>query len=164
MRAPLLIGLLILVAGCSASPGLRSVRPPDATVAGSAAPSLDPTAKACALLSLEEAQTAFGQTFNTPVGSDAEPGFCQYLNGAGFGLQIEVSRAPTIQADFDQDKADLGPNAKDLAGVGDKAFEYLQGRRQITFIKGDEMVTVFSASRIEPDAFRELAKTIAGRV
>ena len=169
-RRPLAMTLLVvavtaLAAACSGgAPAEGSVRPPEITPAGSTGPSLSADAAVCQLLTQEEAETAFGQTFNPGQGQDGEPSECEWFNGAGFGLSIEVSHAPTIQADYDKAKADFGAQAADLAGVGDQAFEYFQGRRQIMFIKDDALVTVYSGSRVEPEVFRELAKTVASRV
>jgi hypothetical protein len=161
----LVLALAAVTAACSGgAPAERSPRQPAATAEGPAGPSLSADAAVCTLLSLEEAEAAFNQTFNTPVGQDGEPSECEYFNDAGFGLSIEVSRAPSIQEDFAAAKEGFGDRAEDLAGVGDEAFEYLQGRRQIVFLKGDAMVTVYSGSRVEPDVFRELAKTVADRV
>ena len=162
--APLIvIALAAVTAACSGgAPAERSPRPPAETAA--AGPSLSADAAVCALLTLEEAEAAFSQTFNPPVGQDGEPSECEYFNDAGFGLSIEVSRAPSIQADYDTAKEGFGDKVADLPGVGDQAFEYFQGRRQIMFIKGDALVTVYSGSRVEPEVFRELAKTVAGRV
>jgi hypothetical protein len=161
----LVLALAAVAAACSGgAPAERSVRPPAATPEGQVGPSLSADAAVCQLLTLEEAQTAFGQTFNEPQGQDGEPSECEYFNGAGFGLSIEVSRAPTIQEDYDKAKEGFGAQAEDLPGVGDQAFEYFQGRRQVMFIKGDALVTVYSGSRVEPEVFRELAKTVASRV
>jgi hypothetical protein len=164
--APLLVlALAAVAAACSGgAPAERSPRAPAATAEGPAGPSLSADAAVCSLLTLEEAEAAFNQTFNTPVGQDGEPSECEYFNDAGFGLSIEVSRAPTIQADYQAAKDGFGDKAADLPGVGDQAFEYFQGRRQIMFITGDALVTVYSGSRVEPEVFRELAKTVAGRI
>ena len=162
--ALLVIALAALAAACSGGVPASSVRAPAATTEGQAGPSLSADAAVCQLLSLEEAEAAFGQTFSPPEGQDGEPSECRYFNGAGFGLSIEVSRAPTIQEDYAKAKEGFGAQVADLPGVGDEAFEYFQGRRQIMFLKDDALVTVYSGSRVEPEVFRELAKTVASRV
>jgi hypothetical protein len=164
--APLALALVAVIAACGSggAPAERSMRAPQASDAGGAGSSLSADAAVCALLTLEEAEAAFGQTFNTPVGQDGEPSECEYLNDAGFGLQVEVSRAPSAVADYEAAKEGFGEHAVDLPDVGDQAFEYFQGRRQVMFLKGDALVTIFSASRVDPEVFRELARTVAGRV
>ena len=159
--AVLIVGMLLLLAGCSSSPGASASA--GAAAAGSGG-TRNSAAASCALLTLAEAETAFGQTFLAPNGTDGEPGHCEYFNQNGFGLQVEIAHGPSVAATLDADKAKAGAGAADLPGVGDKAFESLQGRRLIEFVKADQLVTLYSASRIDPDTFRGLAKAAAARM
>lgn len=131
----LIIGMMLSVMGCSGGSG-ASV-PLVAPGASFAAASHNSAAASCSLLTQTEAETAFGQAFLAPNGNDGEPGRCEYFNSNGFGLQVEIAHGASITATFDADKAKAGAGAADLAGVGDKAFEALQGRRLIEFIKAE---------------------------
>ncbi len=157
----LVLAVVSSVAACRNIPVVRSVRP---DVDTTPVHNLVSTAAACSILTLAEAEAAFNQTFVIPVGSDGKISYCQYFNTNGFGLTIEVSRASTISDDYEKLKADLLNGGKDLSGVGDKAFEYMNARRQIVFIKGTALVTMYSASRIDPDIFRALVKLVASRI
>lgn len=160
MGAFLAAGTLLLAA-CSTTPGTGGSSP---TVVVSVKPSSNVGAQSCALLTQAETEAAFNQTFLPPSGTDGEPGHCQYFNSNGFGLQVDISRAPTVAADFDQARTDSGAGAKDVPGIGERAFEDLQGRRLLEFIKGPALVTLYSASRIDADVFRTLAETAASRL
>jgi ABC-type glycerol-3-phosphate transport system substrate-binding protein len=157
----LILAMLLPIAGCSGGAGSSA---PPATAAGSASASRNSAAKSCSLLTQTETETAFGQAFLAPNGTDGEPGHCEYFNANGFGLQVEIAHGPSIAATLDADKAKAGAGAADVAGVGEKAFEALQGRRLIEFMKNGSLVTLYSASRIDPDTFRGLARLAAGRL
>lgn len=159
--APIMVALVIGLAACSPTPGTGPIAIAPGAAVGVG---LDPAAPTCTLLTNEEAQEAFNQTFVTPVGGAGEPGFCQYFNSNGFGLQVEVSRAATALEDYTRDLEEAGAAATVLDDVGEQAFEKLQGRRFIEFTKGGALVTLYSASRIDAELFRELARLVASRI
>ena len=153
----LILAMLLPIAGCSGGAGSSA---PPATAAGSASASRNSAAKSCSLLTQTETETAFGQAIHAPNGRDLP-----HLSRIDvFGLQVEIAHGPSIAATLDADKAKAGAGAADVAGVGEKAFEALQGRRLIEFMKNGSLVTLYSASRIDPDTFRGLARLAAGRL
>ena len=164
-RTIALLAIAVLVAACSGgggAPAVRSLRPAE-SVPGATAASLDPNAASCKLITDEEARVAFNQTFTPAKGTDGEPASCVYFNSAGFGLRVEISQAGNVAETFESERAGYGAAAKDLPGVGDKAFYANQGASVILFLKGPKLVTLYTASRIEERVFKDLAKVAAGR-
>jgi hypothetical protein len=137
---------------------------PAATIRPTASTSSD--AESCKLLTQAEVEAAVTQTQLPPQGTSGEVAECRYVNAGGFGLTVDISTAPTIEADYEAHKAKRGKNVKDLTGIGDKAFE-VTNQRILEFIKGKTLVSLYTEEGIDvvtEDEFHALARTAASRI
>jgi len=177
-RATLALFAASLIAACSTTPGQSGAAGATGASASAQAGSsvsvrfgnpykgMDPNAAACKLLTQAEVEQALTQTLDTPTGTETPRAECHYVNGAGFGVTVEIIQSTNAKADLATREKDHAPRATDLPGVGDAAY-VVTGQRIIEFAKGDTIVNLYTEERndvLTPDEFTALAKAAAGRV
>ena len=168
-RGILALSAVLLIAACSTSGQPGASTQPGSSVSvrfGNPYKNLDPNAASCKLLTQAEVEAALTQTLDTPTGTDSPRAECHYVNGAGFGLTVEIIHSTNALADLATRKKDHEPRVSDLPGVGEAAY-VTTGRRIIEFVKGETIINLYTESRndvMTPDEFTALAKAAAARV
>lgn len=168
-RGILALSVALLVTACSSSSQPGASSQPGSSVSvrfGNPYKNLDPNAASCKLLTQAEVEAALTQTLDTPTGTDAPRAECHYVNGAGFGLTVEIIHSTNAMADLATRRKDHEPRVADLPGVGEAAY-VTTGRRIIEFVKGQTIINLYTESRedvMTPDEFTALAKAAAARV
>jgi hypothetical protein len=168
-RGVLTLSAVLLLAACSTSGQAGTSTQPGASVSvrfGNPYKNLDPNAASCKLLTQAEVEAALTQTLDTPTGTDSPRAECHYVNGAGFGLTVEIIHSANALADLATRKKEHEPRVSDLPGVGEAAY-VTTGRRIIEFVKGQTIINLYTESRndiMTPDEFTALAKAAEARV
>jgi hypothetical protein len=132
-RAVLLLAAPLLVAGLAgcgsiAAPPVATVAPSGGDGGGGSAPSAAPAgsiAKACELLTLEEAQAIVGTTLSPGVEGPASDPSCSYEPdpGAGRTAQVRVITGEDATNTYRLDHDQLEHRFTDVPGVGDEAHQ-----------------------------------------
>jgi hypothetical protein len=168
------LSAVLLIAACSTTPGQSGGGAGASTQPGSSLSvrfgnpykNLDPNAASCKLLTQKEVEDALTQTLDTPTGTDTPRAECHYVNGAGFGVTVEIIQSANALADLATREKDHAPRATALPGVGEAAY-VTTGQRIIEFVKGDKIINLYTESRpdiLTPEEFVALAKAAEARV
>jgi hypothetical protein len=160
---------MLLLTACSSSGQPGASGQPAASLSvrfGNPYKNLDPNAAPCKLLTQQEVADALTQTLDTPTGTDSPRAECHFVNGAGFGLTVEIIHSTNALADLATRRKEHEPRVSDLPGVGEAAY-VTTGRRIIEFVKGDTIINLYTESRndiLTPDEFTALAQAAAARL
>lgn len=148
-------------AGTPASPSTTAAAAANATTQSGPATAIDP----CTLITKDEADAAFGLTFDAPT-TEAKHNSttCTYaISGHGSSISIAVTPGSS-KAALDGLKKIYGAAATDVPGVGDAAMVF---GRVYSVVKGSTLLTVGTGDGpgiISDDKLLGLVKTALSRI
>ena len=160
---------LFALSACGGSgPGAASGAAAPQTTAAAAATSRSGPATAidpCSLITKDEADAAFGLTFDAPTTTTrATTTTCTYkVSGGGSSISVGVNPASS-RAALDGMKKIYGATATDVPGVGDAAMVF---SRIYSVIKGSTLLTIATGDGpgiISDEKLLGLVKTAVSRV